>query len=147
LLEEDTAFEPGSAVIVVIGGIERETEIEWFRRQHGRCVAKFKGIDDISVAERYIGGEVKIPAERLPAVQEGWFYTFQLKGCRVYTAQGEYIGDVTDVLGSGGNEILKVDRDKKETLIPFAQEYVKKIDPDQQRIEVDLPQELRDLNK
>ena len=147
MLEEDAAFESGSAVIVAIGGIERETEIEWFRRQHGRCVAKFKGIDDISAAERYIGGEVKIPAGRLPAVQEGWFYTFQLKGCRVYTAQGEYIGDVTDVLGSGGTEILKVDRDKKETLIPFAQEYVKKIEPDQQRIEVDLPQELRDLNK
>ncbi len=124
-----------------------ETEIEFFRRQHGRCVAKFKGIDEISAAERYIGAEVKIEADRLPPVQEGWFYTFQLKGCRVYTAQGEYIGDVTDVLGSGGSEILKVDRDNKETLIPFAQEYVKKIDPDQQRIEVDLPPELRDLNK
>ena len=62
-------------------------------------------------------------------------------------AGGEYIGDVTDVLEAGGTELLKVDRGKEETLIPFAQEYLKAIDLDQQRIEVDLPEGLRDLNK
>ena len=44
-------------------------------------------------------------------------------------------------------EILKVDSENHETLIPFAQLYMKLIDPDQRRIEVDLPEELRDLNK
>jgi 16S rRNA processing protein RimM len=124
-----------------------ETEIEFFRRQHGRCVAKFKGIDSISEAERYIGSEVKITADALPEPEEGSFYTFQLKGCRVYAADGEYLGDVTDVLDAGGTEILKVDRGKEETLIPFAQEYLKVIDLDQQKIVVDLPEGLRDLNK
>jgi 16S rRNA processing protein RimM len=70
-----------------------------------------------------------------------------LKGCRVYAADGEYIGDVTDVLDAGGSEILKVDRGTEETLIPFAQEYLRSIDLDQQRIEVNLPEGLRDLNK
>ena len=122
-------------------------EIESFRRQHGRCIVKFKGIDTISEVERFIGKEIKIAAETLPAVEEGWFYTFQLKGCRVYAAEGEYIGEVTDVLDAGGSEILKVDLGKEETLIPFAKEYLKTIDLEQQRIEVDLPEGLRDLNK
>jgi 16S rRNA processing protein RimM len=122
-------------------------EIESFRRQHGRCVAKFKGIDTISEVERYIGQEIRIDAGKLPAVEDGWFYTFQLKGCRVYAADGEYLGDVTDVLDAGGSEILKVDLGSRETLIPFAQEYLKSIDLDQQRIDVDLPEGLRDLNK
>lgn len=126
---------------------ELQTEIEYFRRQHGRCVAKFKGIDSIGTAERYIGSEVKIDAESLPETEEGWFYTFQLKGCRVYAADGEYLGVVTDVIDAGGNEILKVDHDRKETLIPFAQEYLKTIDLDGQRIEVHLPEGLRGLNK
>jgi 16S rRNA processing protein RimM len=124
-----------------------ETQIEFFRRQHGRCVAKFKGIDSISEAERYIGSEVKIAADELPEPEPGSFYTFQLKGCRVYAVDGEYPGDVTDVLDAGGNEILKVDRGEEETLIPFAQEYLLSIDLDQQRIEVKLPEGLRDLNK
>jgi len=79
--------------------------------------------------------------------KEGWFYTFQLKGCRVFAVDGEYIGTITDVLGSGGTEILKVDRDNEETLIPFAESYLRKIDLGQRRIEVDLPEGLRELNK
>ena len=135
--------------MILSGGktAERETEIEWFRRQHGRCVVKFHGIDTISDAEQYIGAEVKIPAGDLPAPQEGWYYTFQLKGCEVFATDGEYIGIITDVLDSGGSEILKVDRGNEETLIPFAQSYLRNIDLDQRRIEVDLPEDLRDLNK
>ena len=127
-------------------GVQRETEIESFRRQHGRCVAKFKGIDSIAEAERYIGSEIQVAADTLPATQEGWVYTFQLKGCRVYAADGEFIGTITDVL-TGGTDILKVDRENHETLIPFAQAFVKNIDLDQRRIDVDLPEGLRDLNK
>ena len=129
------------------GTSERETEIEFFRRQHGHCVIKFRGIDHISEAEGCIGAEIRIPTSQLKALEEGWFYTFQLKGCRVFAVSGEYLGTITDVLDLGGAEVLKVDRENEETLIPFAKEYLKKIDLDQQRIEVDLPEGLRELNK
>jgi len=83
----------------------------------------------------------------LPALQEGSYYTFQLKGCEVFAADGDYIGVVSDVLDTGGTEILKVDCENGETLIPFAQAFLKSIDLDRRRIEVDLPEGLRDLNK
>jgi len=131
---------------------DREAEVEYFRRQHGRCVLKFRGIDSISDAEKIVGSELRIPRNELLAAEEGSFYTFQLKGCRVFQAD-EYIGTVTDVLDMGGSEVLKVDRDDtgdddaEETLIPFAQSYLKKIDLDQRRIDVDLPEGLRDINR
>jgi 16S rRNA processing protein RimM len=143
LLEDDSIFEPGRPVILSA----LTTEIEFFRRQHGRCVVKLQGIDTISEAEKYIGSEIKIPANTLPAAKDGSFYTFQLRGCRVFAGNGEYIGVVADVLGAGGAQVLKVDRENEETLIPFAQSYMRKIDLDQRRIEVDLPEGLRDLNK
>lgn len=126
---------------------EREAEIDFFRRQHGRCVVKFRGIEGISEAQKYVGAEIKIPAGDLPEPEEGSYYTFRLKGCRVFAADGDYIGIVTDVLNSGGTEILKVDCEDQETLIPFADAYLKSIDLDRRRIEVDLPEGLRDLNK
>lgn len=129
-----------------MGRDARDIEIELFRRQHGRCIVKFRGIDSIAAAQQYVGSEIRIPADTLPALKEGWFYTFELKGCEVFTTDGEFIGTITDVL-SGGTEILKVDRGKVETLIPFAQSYVKGIDRAQRRVEVDLPEDLRDLNK
>lgn len=127
--------------------VEREAEIDFFRRQHRHCVIKFRGIDGISEAEKYVGAEIKIPAGDLPDPEEGSYYTFQLKGCLVFAANGDYIGIVTDVLDSGGAEILKVDLGDDETLIPFAESYLKSIDLDRRRIEVDLPEGLRDLNK
>jgi len=147
-LEDDAVFEVGRRVILwrEEGG-SRETEIELFRRQHGRCVAKFRGIDSISAAEKLIGWEVQIAADTLPQPQAGWFYTFQLKGCRVVGLTGEYIGVVTDVIDSGGNEILQVEHGNKETLIPFAHEYIRTIDLDKREIRVDLPEDLRELNK
>ena len=126
---------------------EREAEIDFFRRQHGHCVIKFRGIDGISEAEKYVGAVIKIPAGDLPEPEEGSYYTFQLKGCQVFTADGDYVGTITDVLDSGGTEILKVDCEDEETLIPFAESYLKSIDLDRRRIEVDLPEGLRDLNK
>jgi len=148
LLEDDAVF--GSGRRVILSGAksaEREAEIDFFRRQHGHCVIKFRGIDGISQAEKYVGAVIKIPAGDLPEPEEGSYYTFQLKGCQVFTADGDYVGTITDVLDSGGTEILKVDCEDEETLIPFAESYLKSIDLDRRRIEVDLPEGLRDLNK
>ena len=50
-----------------------------------------------------------MPAGKLLPLDKGWFYTFELKGCRVFAGE-ECIGSVTDVLDYGGTEILKVER-------------------------------------
>ena len=148
LLEDDAVFGPGRSVQISSGKTaEWKTEIELFRRQHGRFIVKLRGVDTISDAEKYIGSEIQILASELPAPQEGSFYTFQLRGCRVFEPNGEYIGTIVDVFDSGGTEILRVDRENEETLIPFAKSFLKKIDLDQRRIEVDLPEGLRNLNK
>jgi len=148
LLEDDTIFGAGRRIVVSGAKIaERGAEIDYFRRQHGHCVARFRGIDSIAEAEKFVGAEIKIPAGELPAPREGWYYTFQLKGCDVFTSDGEYVGSLSAVLDCGGSRILKVDRENEETLIPFAQSFLRRIDLDQRRIEVDLPEDLRDLNK
>jgi 16S rRNA processing protein RimM len=148
MLADDRVFQGGRLVTVFANAFAgRKTEIEFFRRQHGRCVLKLRGIDTIEDAEKIIGAEVRIPADELPEPEEGSFYTFQLKGCEVFTVDGEHVGTVIDVLDSGGTEILKVDRGEEETLIPFAHAFLKKIDVEGRRIEVDLPEGLRELNK
>ena len=137
---------PGRRLVIVEKAGEREAEVEFFRRQHGRCVLKFRGIDSIAEAETLVGSEIAVRKTDLLAPEEGSFYTFQLKGCAVFDIS-EYIGIITDVFHNGGVEILKVDHDDEETLIPFAQAYLKKIDVDGRRIDVELPEGLRDINK
>jgi 16S rRNA processing protein RimM len=139
-------FEPGRALMLVKAGGQQPAEIESFRRQHGRTVIKLRGIDSISDAERIIGADIRMRRKDLPAPEEGSFYTFQLKGCEVYAA-GERLGRITGILDAGATPILQVETGSEELLIPFAQSYLKKIDVGERRIDVELPEGLRGLNR
>jgi 16S rRNA processing protein RimM len=153
ILDNDRVLDSGRQMQMELGGSRRTVKIEFFRRQHGRFVMKFAGIDSIEDAEKIIGAELRIPESEIPAAEEGSFYTFHLRGCRVYAVHGgdgdgdEYIGDVTDVVDGGGTQLLQLGSGKDETLIPFAESIVKKVDLAARRIDVELPKGLRELNK
>jgi 16S rRNA processing protein RimM len=146
LLEDDRVFEPGRQITLVRGGVKESFEIEFSRKQHGRLILKLRGIDSISEVQNRVGAEVSVSEEQIPPALQGTFYTFHLKGCVVITADGDLVGTVSDVLDSGGAPILKVDGKNGEILIPFAEVYLRNIDLGQRRIEVELPEGLRDLN-
>lgn len=147
ILEDDRVFESGRCVTLIRGEAKESIEIEYSRRQHGRLILKLRGIDSISQLEGWVGAELGVSEEQIPPAEEGTFYTFHLKGCDVVTTNQESVGTVTDVLDSGGTHILKVEGKEGELLIPFAVSYLRRIDLGQRRIEVDLPEDLRDLNK
>jgi len=67
-----------------------------------------------------------------------------LVGCRVYTETSEYLGDLKDVLPSGGNDIFVV-VGAKEYMIPALKTVVTSIDLTARRIDVTLPPGLREL--
>jgi 16S rRNA processing protein RimM len=155
ILDDDRVLESGRPIQMAIDGRERTVEIEFFRRQHGRFVMKFAGIDSIEAAEKIIGAELRVPKNELPEAEEGSFYTFHLRGCKVYAVHGkdgktskeDYLGEVTDIIDGGGTQLLQVGTGKEETLIPFAESIVRKIDLAARRIEVELPEGLLELNK
>jgi 16S rRNA processing protein RimM len=68
-----------------------------------------------------------------------------LAACEVWTVEGEFLGSLTDVLPSGGNDIFVVKVRDRELLIPARKEVVKRIDLQNRRIEVALPPGLRDI--
>ena len=107
---------------------------------------KLEGVDSISEAEGWIGGRLLVKRDDLPPKEAGSFYSFELEGCAVY-ADGESIGAVRAVLDYSGAELLSVDNDGEEILIPFVKAYLKKVDTDAKRIEVELPEGLIELNR
>jgi len=60
-------------------------------------------------------------------------------GCRVETLDGEYVGDVTDVAHLPAQDLLIVQRDGAEILVPFVSEIVPEIDVERRRIIIDPP--------
>ena len=80
----------------------------------------------------------------LPQKTEDEFYIKDLLGIEVFL-DDEKIGEITDVMETAAHEILIVEdiKTKKEIMIPLIDEFVKKIDFENGRVEVNLIDGMR----
>lgn len=139
----------------------------WVDRNHpGQCVFHFAGVSSIDDAEKLRGFDVQIPRERRAVLPSGSYFVTDLIGCSVFElaaanatvasspcslAQApSSLGQVRDVYfpgeGQPGTPLLALDTQQGELLVPLAEDICKKIDLPARRIEVLLPEGLRDLN-
>jgi 16S rRNA processing protein RimM len=131
-----------------IGAREVELIAQW---QHkGGIVLHFAGIDSISSAETLVGLIVAIPREQRAQLDEDEVYIGDLIGCTLIDVAGSTaaaIGEIEDVDRNAGPVALLVVRGSGgEILIPFAKAFLRKIDLEAKRVEMDLPEGLADLN-
>jgi 16S rRNA processing protein RimM len=127
-------------------GARRSLQIEehWF---HGnRIVFKFAGFDGVDEAKELVGYALALPAgERIELPQDS-FYDWELAGCRVETIGGEPVGEVRNVMRTGGVELLAiVDDAGRERLIPMVSDVCIEIDVKKKLIRIDPPQGLLEL--
>ena len=128
-----------------IGPVPGQYGVESVRPASGSLLFKFRGIDSITDAEPWRGAEVRIPrAERLE-LDPGEFYLSDLAGCEVVErGTGQSLGVVTGWNDGGSSGLLEVGPD---LLIPFVRSICVGIDIAARRIEVELPEGLKDLNR
>ncbi len=126
-------------------------------KNHGRIVLHFHGINSINDAEVLGGLDVLIPAEERVELEDDAEYISDLVDCTVYV-DGKAIGQVTGVDfpttadGSrrleGAPPLLTVEATNgDEILIPYVQSFLIKLDVENKRIEMELPEGLLELNR
>jgi 16S rRNA processing protein RimM len=129
----------------------RLVSIRSARMHIGQAVIHFAGVDSINDAERLRGLEVQVPFSKRAAIPPGRHYISELLGCEVWEQGAETpLGAVRDVQKNGGppeSWLLAVETPRGELLIPLAAEICTLIDTEARRIEVRLPEGLRDLNR
>jgi 16S rRNA processing protein RimM len=59
---------------------------------------------------------------------QGQYYTFQLIGLKVLTTDGEYLGQIADIMTTASNDVYIVKGKRGEILIPAIEDVVKSID-------------------
>jgi 16S rRNA processing protein RimM len=105
--------------------------------------AEFSGRDDTLDALR--GRSLLIPASEAAPLAEDETFVHDLIGLRV-TTDGEPVGTVREVYEAPGGWYLGVEREgRKELLLPFVREMVKRVDPAAGVVEVELPAGLLEL--
>ena len=104
------------------------------------------GFDRIEEAKELVGYDLAIPSEERVSLPKNSFYEWELAGCRVETIDGAKIGDVKEIMRTGGVEILRVvDKTDRERLIPMASDICVEIDIEKKLIRIDPPEGLLDL--
>jgi 16S rRNA processing protein RimM len=139
----------------------------WLSQNHrGQAVFHFEGFTSIGEAEKLRGLDVLLPFEQRVALPAGQYFVSDLIGCSVFESASSpsglsssrclassapsFLGTVRDVQFTGegvaGTPLLAVDTSQGELLIPLAEEICTSINIAARRIDVVLPDGLRDLN-
>ncbi|MGD9588493.1 MAG: ribosome maturation factor RimM [Pyrinomonadaceae bacterium] len=127
---------------VLPNGSKRELTIEGFFFQKDRIVLKFKGIDSIESGMELRDAEICIDEADAVDLDDDEFFDWELQGCTVVTTDGIEVGNVREVLRTGGTEVLLIDGPEKELMIPFAAAICVEVDVEDKRIVVDPPEGL-----
>jgi 16S rRNA processing protein RimM len=140
----------------------------WLSQNHrGQGVIHFAGVESINEAEKFRGLDVLLPFEERVTLPAGQYFVADLIGCSVFEVKHEatavvasspcllatvpeLVGTVSDVqfpgAGVRGTPVLEVETGQGELLIPLAEDICRRIDIGARRIEVELPEGLRELN-
>jgi len=124
----------------------------WLSQNHrGQAVFHFENVNSINDAERLRGLDVLLPIEQRVELPTGHYFVNDLVGCSVFELATEALGTVAGVEFPGedfpGTPLLVVDTRRGELLIPLAEDICTRVDVAARRIEVVLPEGLRELDQ
>jgi len=133
----DSLLDYGSWWIGHEHGPWREVKIEQCEAHSKTLVAQLPDCPDRTAAEKLKGLLVAVPRSSLPKQDEGEYYWSDLIGLAVVNEAGVPLGTVKNLLETGANEVLSVQGDSGETLIPFVASAIKRVDLKNKTIQVD----------
>lgn len=98
-------------------------------RPHGdHSVITLEGLSAPEEALEFRGSEIWVEKDKLPGLKNNEFYTYQLIEMRVETADGEYLGEIAEIISTGSNDVYVVRNGEREIMIPAVDDVVKKVD-------------------
>ena len=98
------------------------------RIDRGALIISFEGINSREEAALLRRAVIEVQENNLPALPENKFYHRQIIGLIVVTPEGRKIGQITEIIETGSNDVYVVKGQGKEYLIPAIKDVVSCID-------------------
>lgn len=139
--DPELRFAIGEVLHGTQGKKEHELTIAAARAHQGRLLIKFEEIPDRNAADSLRG--TKFFADPIYDEDEG-YYDHEIEGLKVIL-EGKEIGEVKAVIHGPAQDLLEVDIDGREVLIPFVEAIVPEIDLEKGICTITPPEGLLDL--
>jgi 16S rRNA processing protein RimM len=102
--------------------------VEGVRFHQASVLMKLEGIHNRDDAQLLSSQWVQVPeAEGIP-LEEGEYFLYQAIGLKVNTDEGKNLGEVTEIIVTGANNVFVVHGPQGEVLLPDTDEVVLKVD-------------------
>ncbi|MCR1933930.1 ribosome maturation factor RimM [Clostridium tepidum] len=95
--------------------------------QPNNVILKIEGIDSIEEANKYRRKLLEIKRENSVTLPKGSYFIADLMECKVVDENGEEIGQISDVIKTGSNDVYEV-KGEVEILVPAIKDIVTNID-------------------
>ena len=114
------------------------------RNHNGTLLLGFKEVKDRTAVEKLRDVLLLADVDISEGGDEDNFHIQELLGCRVVTDAGVEVGIMTDLVQLPGQDLLAVEHNGREILIPFVLEIVPEIDVENKVITITPPEGLLD---
>lgn len=121
----------------------RFLQMKTVREQGDIIVGTAEGLEDRNDAEALKGARVFVSRSAFPTPDADEFYWVDLIGLNVVNRQGEFLGQVADLMATGPHSVLRCvvpaaeGQDAVERLIPFVSAYIDSVSLADKRIVAD----------
>lgn len=108
-------------------------------------ILKFKDYDNINDVEKWKSKGLYVTRENAVKCEEDEYFIADLIGLSVVSDEGEALGELSEVLSTGANDVYAVKKDgEKDLLLPAIRECILSIDMDRRVMTVHVMDGLRD---
>ena len=109
-------------------------------------ILKFKEFDNINDVEPFRKKSLLVTREQAVPLEEDEYFIAGLIGLRVITDEDKVLGELTDVLETGANDVYQVtDENGKEILLPAIKDCILSVDLEKGEMKVHILEGLLDL--
>ena len=107
-------------------------------------IVHFEGLNRVEDVEKLVKKELYVDREHAVPLEEGEYYIADLIGLKVICEDGKELGELTDVLQTGANDVYVVNNGQREVLIPVIKECILETRPEEGFVKVRLLKGLLD---
>lgn len=114
-------------------------EVEHVKFFKNMVILKFKGYDRIEDIMGFKGKNLYVARENAVRLKKDEYFIADLIGMKVYTEDEAYLGELTEVITTGANDVYTVHMENgKDVLIPAIGQCILNVDVEHETMQVHL---------
>ena len=146
--DDPARFKKLKNVVLDTGKEMIDLEVAGVKFFKNMVIVKFKGIDNINDVEKYRKKSLYVTRENAVKLKKNEYFIADLIGLQAESDEGEDLGELSDVLQTGANDVYVLSKEgTDDILLPAIRECVKEVDLENGKIIVHLLPGLRELNE